>query len=131
MIELFKALETKLTTISRLDKIRPISKIDELIDFYKYAVTYEIMSDSPYKNRKGRYSTPMFINTYSNVENGEIAVLNLNKDIIELMDETDLSNTAIKTYMVKVQKSSPQPELNEYLDCWQSVVALEVRWSEQ
>lgn len=129
MIDLFKALETELSTITRISVIRPISKIDELVDFEGFAVTYEIMSDSPYKNRKGRFTTPFFINTYSNVDNAEIAVLELNEDIKALLDEMDLSDTNIKTYQVKVQKSSPQPEKNRFLDCWQSVVAVEVRWS--
>jgi hypothetical protein len=130
VIKLLQALETKLLTIAEIDKVRPISKVDELKEFNQYAVAYEIVDDSLYKNRKGRYITPLFINTYSNVENGEIAVLWLNKQIKQLLDEVDLSNTNLKTYKVKIQSSSPQPEKNRLLDCWQSVVGVEVRWQE-
>ena len=130
MIKLLETLENKIATISVIDGIRPISKIEELKGFDRYAVTHEIVNDVVYKDRKNRYTTPIFLNTYSNVDNGEIAVLWLNKQIKELLDEVDLTNSDIQTYYVKIQTSTPQPEKNRLLDCWQSVVMVEVRWKE-
>lgn len=129
MIELLEALETKLATISKIDIIRPISKIDELKGFDNYAITHQIINETPHKDRKGFFETPLFINIYSNIKNGEIAVLKLNHDIKNLLDESDLSNDEIRVYKLKVGKSSPQPEKNRYLDCWQTVVMVEVRWN--
>lgn len=149
MLALLQALESRLLEIEEdgqqiIDKVRPLSRIDDLEPdedgpgFEDYAVTHEIVGDDNYKNRKGKYETTLFLNLYSNVNGGDVAVLWLASKIKEALDEADLSDASLglKTYMVKTgstgtgqfQGSSPQPEFNERVQAWQTVVRLNVRW---
>lgn len=130
MLKLLERLEQELLKISAVDKVRPISRIDELKGFNKYAIAYQIADNQNFKRRKGKYETPIFINCYANVPKGDMAVLWLVQQVKELLDETDLSDATLKTYMVAVQPSTPQPEKNRLLDAWQSVVLVNVRWQE-
>jgi hypothetical protein len=132
MLKLLQVLEAELKTLSQVDKVRSISKIKELKYFSKYAISYEIINNKPYKQRKGKNETPLFINCYSNVDNGDMAVLSLVEDVKSLLDEAYLSDASldIKTYMVKIEESSPQPEMNSVLQAWQSVVKVNIRWEE-
>jgi hypothetical protein len=133
MLNLLQALESNLLdNLPALDKIRPISKFEELIPdnsgFDKYAICHEIATDQKYKNRKGIYETPLFLNCYANVSNGDVAVLWFISETKKVLDEADLSNADLKTYLVEYDNSSPRPEFNEKLQAWQSVIKVTVRW---
>lgn len=135
MLDLLQALESKLINdIGALDKIRPIAKINQFkpnevgAGFNKYAICHEIVTDHKYKNRKGKFETPFFLNCYSNVSNGDVAVIWFVSEVKKALDEADLSNANIKTYSVEYEESSPQPEFNEMLQAWQSVVKVKIRW---
>lgn len=131
MIELLKRLESELIKISIVDKVRPISKIQELKNFNKYAITYEIIGDKDYKRRKGKNETPIFINCYANVDNGDMAVLFLMDQVKGLLNEADLTDSAIKTFFVKYDSCTPQPEKNSLLQAWQSVIKFIIRWEKR
>lgn len=131
MIELLKRLESELIKISGIDKVRPISKINELKGFHKYALTYEIIGDKNFKQRKGKNESPIFINCYANVDNGDMAVLWLMEQVKGLLDEANLTNSTIKTFFIKYQSCTPQPEKNRYLQAWQSVIKFIVRWEKR
>ncbi|MCG8514560.1 MAG: hypothetical protein MI740_10490 [Halanaerobiales bacterium] len=118
-----------------MDKIRPISKIDELeptedgaLGFDKYAICYEIIKDKKYKNRKGKNETSLFLNGYCNVQNGDIAVLWFMSEVANVLDETDLSNVSIKTYKIVYADSNPTPQYNKRLQAWQAVIKVDIRW---
>jgi len=137
MLDLLQALESKLlSNITALDKIRPMTKFNQLKPdeagpgFDKYAICHEIVTDHKYKNRKGKFETPFFLNCYSNVSNGDVAVIWFISEVKKVLDEADLSNTNIKTYSVEYDESSPQPEFNEVLQAWQSVIKVTIRWRE-
>ena len=137
MLKLLQLLESRLLNdVTILDKVRPISKIKEMAPdnggFDKYALTYELINDKDYKNRKGKHETSLFLNCYSNVDNGDLAVLHLAKLVKETLDEVDLTDATlgIKTHYVKYDKSTPQPEKNKKLQAWQTVVAITIRWEE-
>lgn len=131
MLKILERLEQELLTIPAVDRVRPISKIKELEGFSKYAIAYELAGDNNYKGRKGKAETPIFINCYANVDNGDMAVLWLRKQVKQLLDEADLSDANVKTYGVRYQSGTPQPEKNALLQAWQSVALVEIRWSEQ
>lgn len=131
MIVLLKRLEAELLKISCVDKVRPISKLKELTGFSKYAIAYEIVEDKSYKSRKGKNETPIFINCYANVDNGDFAVLWLMEQVKGLLNEADLTDQTIKTYSVKYDSCTPQPEKNKYLQAWQSVIKFIIRWEKR
>lgn len=135
MLTLLQRLETfLLSNITIVDKVRPISKIKDLAPdnggFSKYAICYEIPGDQDYKNRKGKYETSLFLNCYSNVDNGDLAVLHLARLVKEALDEANLTDATlgVKTYYVKYDNSNPQPEKNSLLQAWQSVIKITIRW---
>lgn len=139
MLKLLQRLEVKLLNdVSALDKIRPISKIDELEPaedgtpgFDKYAICHEIVKDRKYKGRKGKNETSLFLNCYSNLtNNADVAVLWFMDEIKKALDEADLSDASIKTYKVEYSDSSPTPQYNERIQAWQSVITVIIRWEE-
>jgi len=128
MIKMLQALENELALLEGLDKVRPITKIDELEGFDKYAITYEIAKGSNHKKVKGKQETPIFINSYSNLENGDIAVLQFAEKVKSLLNEGDISDSNIRSYMAKYQSSHPQPKMNSRLQAWQTVQVFMIRW---
>lgn len=130
MLKLFARLEEALLDIPALEKVRTIGQINELQGFDKYVATYQLAGDAQYKQRKGKYETPIFINLYSNLDSGDMATLWLREQVKDQLDEVDLSNEEIKTYMVKYEGGNPQPEKNSFLEAWQCVAKFKIRWEE-
>ncbi|AZR72530.1 hypothetical protein BBF96_03510 [Anoxybacter fermentans] len=132
---LLKCVANKLIELTRIldvNHIKPISQINDLKNdkTWKYAITLEFDNNQPYKKRKGKYETLIFVNCYArNITNPDMAVLAFVNEVIGLLDEADFSNEDIKIYAVKYRACYPQPEKNSLLDAWQSFAAFLVRWT--
>lgn len=128
IVDFLQALEQKLLELNIVDNVKMISQIDGLKGFNGYAIAYELLGDQNYKDRKGIHETPVLLNLYSNVDNGDVAVLWLREQVIDLLDESELVSDVIKTYMIKYIGGNPRPERNSYLQAWQCVAQFLIRW---
>ncbi|WP_027339935.1 hypothetical protein [Halonatronum saccharophilum] len=129
MLSIFNRLKKELSTIDILQKVDRHSREKEISKLL-YGATIQFNEINKYKGRKGKFKDLIFINLYSSdKKQGDLRAKDLQERVVKLLDEADLSNGNIKTYLVEL-RSMLEASWNEKLNAWQGVVTLEVRWSD-
>jgi hypothetical protein len=131
LIDVLEKVSQKIENIQQIKFIGEYAekdKVKQMLPEEHYAVLLETIDDRPYKDVPDWFETSIIIMSICrDSENGKNGSKWLDKEIIKLLNEEDLTDTEIKTRFVKWENSS-EVVFDKEIQGWTRIAAYTIRW---